>query len=213
MRHRLEEDFARAPRLLVETDACIAITLPEALDGNHEIRPYRLRTGIATPHAPRDRSHKEQHERGEHEQPRDEVELLRPDLEEEEKEAIVRHVQQHGLIGQIGAAIPAQPRQAVVDRERDGHHDPLHRSEAAVCKTRIDLLTRGIELTIDRAIHGGDIVRLDVTRRRACTRLGSRIFPPIEDRGHCALPRLRRCMGVSPAMHASQTRTRRSSTE
>ena len=50
MRQRLSNDHGD-----LETDACGAIPLPEALRQDHEVGPYRLRTGVAAPDAPGDR--------------------------------------------------------------------------------------------------------------------------------------------------------------
>ena len=125
VRHALLEELDRTPAALVERDARVAVALPEALDHDHQIGPHRLRAGVAAPDAAGDGGDEEQRQRRQHQQAGDEVELLRPDLEEEEEEAVVGHVEQHGLVGQVGPAIPAQPGQRVVDAERDRHHQPL----------------------------------------------------------------------------------------
>ena len=64
-------------------------------------------------------------ERRKHQQAGHEVELLRPDLQEEKEEAIVGNVEQDGLVRQIWTAVPTQPGQPVVDAEGDRHHQPL----------------------------------------------------------------------------------------
>src|SRR5690606_8540802 len=164
VRHHLLEDLGRAPRLLVEPDARITVTLPEPLHGQHEIRPHRLRTGIAAPDATSGRRDEEKTEGGDHENAGDIVKFLRPDLEEKQEQPAIGEIEQYGLIGQIRTAIPAQPRQRVVDGERDRHHRPFHRAKAAPSETRIDLLPCRIELAAILAVDRGYIELLDARR-------------------------------------------------
>ena len=167
MRHQLPGDLHGSPRLLVEADALVAVALPEALDGDHQIGPHRLGAGVAAPGAAHDRRHQEQGQCAEHEQAGDVVEFLRPDLEEEEEIAVVGHVQQHGLIGEIGAAAPPDPRQCVVDAERDRHHQPLDAAERSVRELRIDLLAARVEFALGLGVDRVDVVcRARRTRAR-----------------------------------------------
>ena len=156
VRHALLKDLDRPPGAPVEGNARIAVALPEALHHDHQIGPHRLRAGVAAPDATSHGRDEEQRQRRQHQQAGDEIELLRPDLEEEKEEAVVGHVEQHGLVGQVRPAMPAQPRQRVVDAERRRHHQPLDGAEAAMRELGVDLLAVGVErailLAVDR--HG-----------------------------------------------------------
>ncbi len=145
MRRALAPQPLERPLRLVEPHARVAVALEEALDRDHQVGPHRLRTGIAAPHAPGDRGDEKERERSKDQKAGDVVEFLRPDLEEEEKEAPRGEVDQHRLIGQIGAAVPPDPRHEIVDRERHRHDDPLDIAERAVGALRVDLDARGIE--------------------------------------------------------------------
>ena len=129
----------RRPRILIQSEPLVAVALKEALHRDHQIGPHRLRTGVPAPHAAGDRGDEEQRERCEHEQAGDVVEFLRPDLEEEEIKAPRRKIDQHGLVGKIGATVPANPRHEVVDAKRHRHHDPFGGAEAAMRALGIDL--------------------------------------------------------------------------
>ena len=161
----------RRPGMLVEAEPLIAVALPEALDRDHQVGPHRLRAGVAAPDAAGDRGDEEQRQRREHQQAGDEVEFLRPDLEEEEIEAPRGKIDEHRLVGQIGSAIPADPRHDVVDAERHRHHDPFHRAEAAVGLLGIDLDPRGIEAVAvvawGRAGEPGSAASARAHRRRS----------------------------------------------
>ncbi len=133
-----EKRFCR-PRRLVELKPLIAVSLKEALYRDHQIGPHCLRTGIAAPDAASNRGDEEQRQRCKHQQASDVVKLLRPDLDEEEIEAPRGKIDEHGLIGKIGATIPANPRDEIVDAERHRHHDPLDGAEAAMRALGIDL--------------------------------------------------------------------------
>src|SRR5205085_815756 len=113
----------------VELYPRIAIALDPALDHQEEIGPHRLRTAIAAPCAPDHRSHEEESDAGHDEKAGDIVEFLRPDFDEEEIEPPAGKIDQHRLIGSIGAAIPSEPRRHVVDAERHCHDDPFEPPE------------------------------------------------------------------------------------
>src|SRR5262249_16306649 len=104
------------------------------------IGPYRLRAEITAPDSPADRIHQEQDDGGEDQEAGEIIDLLRPQLDEEEVEAAVREVDQHGLAGRAQAAVPAHERQEVVDREAERHQRPFDAAEGARGRLRIDLL-------------------------------------------------------------------------
>ena len=79
------------------------------------------------------------------EQARDVIEFLRPDFDEEEIEAAIGEVDQHGLIGRIRPAIPAQPRREIIDAQRDEHDEPFEAPELTANTLRKNLDPRRIE--------------------------------------------------------------------
>ena len=94
-------------RRLVELDAGVAVAFDGAFDDEKQVDPDGLRAGIAAPGPADRRGEQEQAEAGHHQQPGDEVELLRPDLDEEEVEAPVGQVDQDGLVGGVRARDPS----------------------------------------------------------------------------------------------------------
>jgi hypothetical protein len=127
---RLQAELADGPRRLVEFDAGVAVTLDQFLDLDEKVGPDRLRAGIAAPGAAHHRGDEKKADTSHHQKPGHEVELLWPDFDEEEIEAPVGHVEQHGLIRRMGSTIPTDPRRQVVDPQRDRHDDPLERRKA-----------------------------------------------------------------------------------
>jgi hypothetical protein len=83
--------------LAIEADLGVAIALPEPLNGDHEVGPHRLRTSISAPDTASDRGDEEQRERGNDQQTRDVVELLRPDLEWTDQKPLVGKIDQERL--------------------------------------------------------------------------------------------------------------------
>ena len=71
----------------VFSHALAAVAFDPALDGVEQIGPYRLRAQIAAPDAAAEGVHQEQRDRGEDQQAGEVVDLLRPQLDEEEIEA------------------------------------------------------------------------------------------------------------------------------
>ena len=128
---RAQADLRRRPGRVPELDPGVAVALDPALDQDEEVGPDRLRAGVAAPDPAERRGEEEEAEPGHDQQAGDEVELLRPDLDEEEVEAAVGQVDQHRLVRQRRAAVPADPGGDVVDAERDRHDPPLQRAEAS----------------------------------------------------------------------------------
>src|SRR5690606_22602696 len=106
---RTQCNLARRPWPLVEADARVAISFNRAFDRKEEIDPHGLRTGVATPGAADRGREQEQAQARHHEQPRDEKELLRPDLDEEEVEASVGQIDQDSLVRGKGTPVPTYP--------------------------------------------------------------------------------------------------------
>jgi len=88
------------------------IALDQALDGIEQVGPHRLRAQIAAPDPPAHRVHQEQGDGGEDQTASEVIDLLRPQLDEEEVEAMIRQIQ-------AGRArrgrVPPDERQEVVD--------------------------------------------------------------------------------------------------
>src|SRR5262245_23483182 len=133
------------PRLLVAEEMLAPVTFGPALDGLEQIGPHRLWTEIAAPDPPGDRVHQEQRHRRQDQQPGEVVDLLRPDLDEEEVESPIGKIDQHGLVGRVETAVPAYEWKPVVDTERDQQHDPLDAAVGALHALGIDLPPRRIE--------------------------------------------------------------------
>ena len=58
------DDLVARSRALVELDAVAPVALDDAFDPDEEVRPHRLRTGVAAPHAAEQRVGQEQDQRG-----------------------------------------------------------------------------------------------------------------------------------------------------
>jgi hypothetical protein len=184
---RLLPDLLEVPGARVEADARVAVALPEALDHDHEIGPHRLRARVAAPHAPGERGDEEEPKRRQDQKARDVVELLRPDLDGAEEEALVGEVEEEGLVRQARSTVPADPGQQIIDAERDGHHRPLDLAEGAVRELGVDLLARGIGLAHLLRCHRGDVDPLD-PRRCLCRRSLRHEVGGSFDHGHARLP-------------------------
>ena len=86
--------------------------------GMEKVGPHRLRAQIAAPDAAGDRVHQEQRHGGEDQKAGEVIDFLRPELDEEEIEAAVRKIDQHRLVRQVRAAVPAHEGQKIIDAER-----------------------------------------------------------------------------------------------
>ena len=141
----LEHDLGEALELHgalggILAHALAPVALDPALDRIEQIGPHRLRAEIAAPDAAADRVHQEQRDRGDDQQPGEVIDLLRPQLDEEEIEAAVRQIDQHRLVGRAEPAIPAHERQQVIDAEAERHQAPFDAAEGSGNALRIDLL-------------------------------------------------------------------------
>ncbi len=145
--------LVEAPRSGVEAHAGVAVALDEALNDEEEIDPDGLRAGVAAPGPPNCRRHEEKPEARHHQEPRDEEELLRPNLYEEEIEAPGSEVDKDCLIRRMRPAVPADPRRQIVDAERHQYHQPFEPAETTLGPLREDLPT----LLVKRTSHAGGI--------------------------------------------------------
>ena len=166
MCHALLKDLRSAPGLLVELDPRVAVALPEALLRDHQVGPHSLRACVTAPNPSRDRCGKKQNERCQHQQSCNEVEFLRPDLEKEDEKSVVCHVEEYGLVRQVGSPAPAQPGQDIVDAQRNRHHYPLYIAECAGCSLWMDLLTCRVKFTRFAPIDRRNIQAWDPGRCR-----------------------------------------------
>ncbi len=139
-------DLLPRPGRVPQLHPRVAVALDPALDEDEEVDPDRLRAGVAAPDPAEGGGEEEEAEAGHDEEAGDEVELLRPDLDEEEVEATVGEVDEHRLVGERGTAVPAEPGGDVVDGKGDGHDPPLQRPERAGDAAGEDRLARRVEL-------------------------------------------------------------------
>ncbi|MGY4496807.1 hypothetical protein ACVWYH_000734 [Bradyrhizobium sp. GM24.11] len=130
---------------LVLAHPLAAVAFDEALDGVEQIGPDRLRTEIAAPDAATNRVHQEQRHRGDDQQAGEVIDLLRPQLDEEEIEAAVGKIDQHRLAGGAKAAVPAHEGQEVIDAEAERHQAPFDPAEGAGDALGIHLLAGCVE--------------------------------------------------------------------
>lgn len=135
----------RRPAALVGLHPLATVAFDQTLHRIEQVGPDGLRTQVAAPDPAGQRIHQEQHHRGEDQQAGEVVDLLRPDLDEEEVEAAAREIDQNRLVGRVRSTVPAHEGQQVVDAEREGHDGPLDRPEPALDLLRIDLLATCVE--------------------------------------------------------------------
>ena len=140
-----QPQLARSPRRIPETHTGVAVTLDPAFDQNEQVGPDGLRAGIAAPDAAQRRSEQKQAKPCHDQQTGDEVELVRPDLDPEEIEPPVGHIDQHRLIGQVRSAVPSDPRRDVIDAQRHTHDPPLQIAVESLHAARKDRLSRGVK--------------------------------------------------------------------
>ena len=74
--------------------ALAPVALDQPFDEQEQVGPDRLRTGEAAPQPSRQRVGEDQDGRGQNEKPRDQIEVLRPDLGEKEVEPSVDEIEQ-----------------------------------------------------------------------------------------------------------------------
>ena len=142
----LRQTVSNDSGLGVALHALVAVAFDQALDPHEEIGPHRLRTGVAAPDAAEQAGDQEQRDRAHDQQAGQVVDVLRPELEIEEVEALVPDRQQHRLVRLVDAAMPAQPGQQIVDAEADDQHRPFEAAHRAVHRLRIDPHAVGVEM-------------------------------------------------------------------
>ena len=147
---QLLSDLGEGERPLLEANAGIAVTLDLALHPHEQVGPYRLRAGEPAPHPTKPGGGQKQPDSADDQQAGQVVDLLRPDLDEEEVGPPPRQVDQERLIGSVRAAVPTNPRADVVESEEDPQGGPLQPAEEALDAARVDLGPAGIE----RLFHG-----------------------------------------------------------
>ena len=136
----------RGPRLAQQTDAGVAVALDPTFDQDEQVGPDGLRAGIAAPDPAKRGGEQEQAQPRHDQQPGHEIEFVGPDLDPEQEKAAARQIDQHGLIGHVGAAVPPQPGRDVIDGEAQDQDGPLHVAGDAVHGARIHAHAVGVEL-------------------------------------------------------------------
>ena len=139
-----EPDFARIPFGIPQTHACVAIALNPPLNSEEQIRPDRLRAGIAAPNPTKGGGKEEQPQSRHDQKARHEIKFMGPDLDPEEEKTAVGQVDQNRLIGQGGATIKAYPWRDIINRQGDSHNHPFQIAEIAFHTAGKDRLTRSI---------------------------------------------------------------------
>ena len=158
-------NLAHGPRRLIEPQPRIAVAFDETLDGDEQIGPDGLRARIAAPHAPRHAGRQKQPDRRHDQQPGDEEQLLRPDLDKEEIETPRREIDQHRLVRQVGTAVPADPRREIIDRQGHPHDPPFQLAERAARPARMYLHPLLVERAAGFAVDRLDVMNFDVVKR------------------------------------------------
>jgi hypothetical protein len=124
-------EFFQVPALVPQLHPLVAVALDPAFDQDEQVGPDGLRAGIAAPHPTQRGCEQEQPQPGHDQKPRDDVEFVRPDLDPEEIEAPMRQIDQHRLMRQVRATVPANPRGQVIDAQRHPQDPPFQRAKAA----------------------------------------------------------------------------------
>ena len=104
-----------------------------------------MRAGVPTPDTAKKGRDQEEGERRQDQQAAEIVDLLRPDFEEEEVKLFPFKISENSLIRDAFAARPADPRDQIIDAERNRHHKPFERAELSVRQLGIDLVALFIE--------------------------------------------------------------------
>ena len=110
-----------------------------------QIDPDRLRAGVSAPDPAQYRSEQKEAQPGHDQQPGNVVEFLWPDLDPEEEETPVGQIDQHRLVRQMRAAVPADPRRDIVNCQRDAHDPPLQPAVESCHCLGEDRFARGIK--------------------------------------------------------------------
>ena len=136
---RLAPGGVETQRLRVALHAFVAVAFDQVLDPHEQIGPHRLRTGVAAPDAAEQAGDQEQRDRAHDQKAGQVIDVLRPEFEIEEVEALVPDREQHRLIRLVDATMPAQPGQQIVDAETDDQHRPFEPAYRSAHRLRIDL--------------------------------------------------------------------------
>ena len=142
----LRQAVSKRQRSRVALHAFVAVAFDQVLDPHEQIGPHRLRTGVAAPDAAEQAGDQEQRDRAHDQQAGQVIDVLRPELEIEEIEALVPDREQHRLVRLVDAAMPAQPGQQIVDAETDDQHRPFEPAHRSAHRLRIDLHAVGEEM-------------------------------------------------------------------
>ena len=117
--------------------------LGDLLGPHEDAGPHRLRAGIAAPHATGEDRHGEQAEGGDHQQPGEQREVLRPEGDGEDVELARGQVEPDGLL-----AVPVDPRRGEIqDQQRPAgvEAQPL---EKALDLAGVDVLALLVEVEL-----------------------------------------------------------------
>ena len=147
--------LAQAHGLTVQAQLGVSVALDPTFDQHEKIGPDGLRAGIAAPDPAQRRGKEEEAETGHDQQPGDEIEFMRPDLDPEEIEPPAGQVDQHRLIGQAWAPVPANPGHQIIDAQGDRHDRPFQIAEPARDALGKDRFARLVEALLCRVGQEG----------------------------------------------------------
>ena len=128
--------------------ALATIAFDQPLDGIEQIGPYGLRAEIAAPDSAADRIHQEERNGGNDQEAGEVVDLLRPQLDEEEIESAIGQIDEDGLARRTQTTVPSHERQQVVDAEAERHQAPFDAPKCSGDALRIDFLLGDIKRPI-----------------------------------------------------------------
>jgi len=148
-------ELLEGPGAVRQPDLGVAVAVDQAIDMLEEVGPDSLRASIAAPRTSDRAGDEEQPDARHDEQARDIIKFMRPDLDLEHEETAMRQIDKHRLVGRIGAAVPANPRRTIIDRQGDEHDRPFKPAERPVDLFRIDAFSRRIE----RPVLVGEVLR------------------------------------------------------
>ena len=105
--------FSATPRLARKFELLGAVTFNFLLNPEEDFGVNGVRTGITAPHAPQESGRKEEQQRKAKQDEGKQNEILRPDIEAEDIETAMRHIEENGL-----TPVPLEERQDVEDAEQ-----------------------------------------------------------------------------------------------
>ncbi len=149
------DELFRRPRFGVELHPVAPVALDLPLDPEKKVRPDRLRTGVAAPHAAEERVGEKEGQRCDNQQAGEIVHLLRPELNEEAIEPLMRNIDENRLVRQARPTIPSYEGNDVVDAEGCQQYNPFDAPVSSPDPLRVDFLGHFIQWAVVVDLLGG----------------------------------------------------------